>query len=53
MAPHTTAVLPVVYAWVFNLFFIGPTRFTEQISLSRYPEYALYQKESSAIIPWR
>lgn len=32
--------------------FIGSTRFTEQISLARYPEYAEYQRRVSALIPW-
>jgi len=32
--------------------FIGSTRFTEQISLERYPEYADYQARVSALVPW-
>jgi steroid 5-alpha reductase family enzyme len=32
--------------------FIGSTRFTEQISLERYPEYADYQRRVSALVPW-
>lgn len=32
--------------------FIGSTRFTEQISLERYPEYADYQERVSALVPW-
>ncbi len=32
--------------------FIGSTRFTEQISTSKYPEYADYQASTSAVIPW-
>ncbi|CAN5491406.1 DUF1295 domain-containing protein [soil metagenome] len=32
--------------------FIGSTSFTEAISLSKYPEYAEYQKRTSAVIPW-
>jgi steroid 5-alpha reductase family enzyme len=32
--------------------FIGSTRFTEQISLERYPEYAEYQRRVSALVPW-
>jgi len=31
---------------------IGSTRFTEQISRARYPEYAQYQARTSALIPW-
>ena len=44
------------YNWIGALvltgLFIGSTRFTEQISLSKYPSYADYQKRVSAIIPW-
>ncbi len=32
--------------------FIGSTQFTEQISKSKYPEYAEYQRRTSAVIPW-
>ncbi len=32
--------------------FIGSTRFTEEISRSKYPEYAEYQAVTSAVIPW-
>jgi len=32
--------------------FVGSTRLTEQISLSKYPEYADYQRSTSAVIPW-
>jgi len=32
--------------------FIGSTRFTEQISRKRYPEYADYQARVSALVPW-
>ena len=32
--------------------FIGSTVFTERISLSRYPEYAAYQRQTSPIVPW-
>ena len=31
--------------------FIGSTRFTESITLSKYPEYADYQARTSAVIP--
>lgn len=44
------------YNWIGVLaltgLFIGSTRFTEQISASKYPEYSEYQKRVSAIIPW-
>jgi steroid 5-alpha reductase family enzyme len=32
--------------------FIGSTRFTEAITASKYPEYAEFQKSTSAVIPW-
>lgn len=32
--------------------FVGSTRFTEEISLSRYPSYRDYQARVSAIVPW-
>ena len=37
---------------LLTLLFIGSTRFTEKLSLAKYPEYADYQKSTSAIIPW-
>jgi steroid 5-alpha reductase family enzyme len=42
----------VVGAVLLTLLFIGSTRFTESISVSRYPDYADYQRRTSAIIPW-
>jgi steroid 5-alpha reductase family enzyme len=39
-------------ALVLTALFIGSTRFTEQISLSKYPDYASYQERVSAVIPW-
>jgi len=44
-----SAVGPVL----LTVLFIGSTRFTEEISLSKYPEYAAYQRSTSAIVPWR
>ncbi|GHF60816.1 steroid 5-alpha reductase family enzyme [Amycolatopsis bartoniae] len=43
----------VAGAVLLTLLFLGSTRFTESISLSRYPEYADYQRRTSAQIPWR
>jgi steroid 5-alpha reductase family enzyme len=34
------------------LLFIGSTAFTESITRSKYPEYAEYQRTTSAVIPW-
>jgi steroid 5-alpha reductase family enzyme len=42
----------VLGAILLSLLFIGSTRFTESISLSRYPEYAHYQRRTSAVVPW-
>lgn len=43
---------PVAGAVLLTLLFIGSTRFTEQISLGKYPEYAEYQGRTSTVIPW-
>ncbi len=42
-----TLVAPVL----LTILFIGSTRFTEEIRASKYPEYADYQRTTSAIIP--
>ena len=42
----------VVGAVLLTLLFVGSTRFTEAITLSRYPEYARYQRATSAVVPW-
>jgi steroid 5-alpha reductase family enzyme len=39
-------------ALLLTLLFIGSTRLTEQISLSKYPEYAEYQARTSMVVPW-
>jgi len=38
--------------FLLTLLFVGSTSFTEQISLSKYREYASYQRSTSAIVPW-
>lgn len=43
----------VLGAVLLTLLFVGSTRFTESISLSRYPEYAEYRRRTSAVVPWR
>jgi steroid 5-alpha reductase family enzyme len=43
----------VLGPFLLTLLFIGSTRFTEKISLSHYPEYALYKRTTSPVIPWR
>lgn len=48
----------VIFQWTIagavflTALFIGSTRFTEQITLSKYPEYAQFQRTTSMIIPW-
>ena len=42
----------IVGAVLLTLLFVGSTRFTEEITLSRYPEYAEYQRRTSAVVPW-
>ncbi|WP_370972029.1 DUF1295 domain-containing protein [Amycolatopsis sp. cg9] len=42
----------VLGAVLLTLLFVGSTRFTESISKSRYPEYADYQRRTSAVVPW-
>jgi steroid 5-alpha reductase family enzyme len=41
-----------VGAVLLILLFIGSTAFTESITASKYPEYADYQRTTSALIPW-
>jgi steroid 5-alpha reductase family enzyme len=42
----------VVGAFLLTALFIGSTRFTEEISVSKYPDYVEYQRRTSALIPW-
>ncbi len=42
----------VLGAVLLTLLFVGSTRFTESISLARYPEYAHYQRRTRALVPW-
>jgi steroid 5-alpha reductase family enzyme len=42
----------VLGAFLLSILFVGSTRFTESITLSKYPEYALYQATTSAVVPW-
>ena len=43
-----TIVGPVL----LTVLFIGSYRFAEEISSAKYPDYALYQKRVSPLIPW-
>ncbi len=51
-AASKVVALPIVGAVLLTLLFVGSTRFTEQISLGKYPEYVEYQRRTSAVIPW-
>jgi steroid 5-alpha reductase family enzyme len=42
----------VLGAFLLTLLFLGSTRFTEQITASKYPAYADYQRRTSMLIPW-
>ena len=42
----------VIGALLLTGLFVGSTIFTESITLSRYPEYADYQRSTSAVVPW-
>jgi steroid 5-alpha reductase family enzyme len=42
----------VLGPFLLTLLFVGSTRFTEKISLSRYPEYELFQRSTSPVVPW-
>lgn len=43
-----SAVGPLVLTALFH----GSTRFTEELSLAKYPDYAEYQKRVSRLLPW-
>jgi steroid 5-alpha reductase family enzyme len=45
---NPTIIGPVLLSLLFH----GSTRFTEAITLSRYPAYAEYQRSTSRLIPW-
>src|SRR5665213_215039 len=42
----------VIGPFLLTLLFVGSTRFTETVSLSHYPEYELFQRSTSAVVPW-
>ncbi|GAB2818025.1 DUF1295 domain-containing protein [Alpinimonas psychrophila] len=51
-AAGTILQITVLGALLLTVLFIGSTRFTEEISRSKYPEYADYQRRTSVLIPW-
>jgi steroid 5-alpha reductase family enzyme len=44
--------LGAIGAPLLTLLFEGSWRFTEAITLSKYPSYAAYQRRTSPIVPW-
>jgi steroid 5-alpha reductase family enzyme len=42
----------ILGAVLLSALFVGSLRFTEEISLSKYPDYAAYQASTSPLIPW-
>ena len=52
-AARTLVQWTVLGTILLTLLFVGSTRFTESISASKYPAYPQYQREVSAIVPWR
>jgi steroid 5-alpha reductase family enzyme len=52
VAAQSVLIWTVLGPILLTLLFVGSTRFTEKISLSRYPEYELFQRSTSAVIPW-
>jgi steroid 5-alpha reductase family enzyme len=42
----------VIGALLLTVLFVGSMRFTEAITLSKYPEYVDYQATTSAMVPW-
>jgi steroid 5-alpha reductase family enzyme len=53
VAARSVVEWTVLGPFLLTLLFIGSTRFTEKISLSHYPEYALYQRTTPPVVPWR
>ena len=52
VAARSVVEWTVIGPVLLTLLFVGSTRFTEQISLSHYPEYELFQRSTSAVVPW-
>jgi steroid 5-alpha reductase family enzyme len=52
VAAGSVLQLTVLGPLLLTALFIGSTRFTEDISRSRYPEYAEYQRTTSMLVPW-
>jgi len=52
VAAHSLWQWTAAGAVLLTLLFVGSTSFTERITLSKYPEYANYQRSTSAVVPW-
>lgn len=52
LAAGTVVQWTLIGPFLLTLLFVGSTRMTEGITLSKYPEYAVYQARTSAVIPW-
>lgn len=55
IAARSLALPTILGAVLLSALFVGSTRFTETITLSHYPRYALYQQSTPALVPrpWR
>jgi steroid 5-alpha reductase family enzyme len=53
LAARSLTQWTVLGAALLTLLFVGSTRFTEKISSGKYPQYRDYQRQVSAIVPWR
>lgn len=52
VAAHTVVLWVLGGPVLLTLLFVGSTRFTESITLSKYPRYASYQATTSPVVPW-
>ena len=52
VAARSVVLWTVVGAVLLTVLFVGSTKFTERITLSRYPEYVDYQRRTSPVVPW-
>jgi steroid 5-alpha reductase family enzyme len=52
ISAHSVAQWTVAGAVLLTLLFAGSTVLTENISASKYPDYAAYQRATPAVVPW-
>lgn len=48
----STNVSAILFTGLRTVLFVGSMIFTESITRSKYPEYAVYQLRTSAALPW-